>query len=85
MYIARFHRVKGVISAAQSSSMQAYFSMFYGVAVRAVQFVCLLLCVVTVSQGQQGECLCTVCSTVTVLWSNSLPVSGINQHHHQQH
>ena len=46
-------------------------------AVRAAQFVCPLLCVVTVSQGQQGECLCTVCSTVTVLWTNSLPVSGI--------
>ena len=39
---------------------------------KAVQFVCLLLCVVTVSQGQQhGECLCTVCQLAkagTLLW-----------------
>ena len=38
---------------------------------KAVQFVCLLLCVVTVSQGQLGECLCTVCQLAkagTLLW-----------------
>ena len=40
----------------QSYQMMADSNMSH----KAVQFVCLLLCVVTVSQGQQGEGLYTV-------------------------